>query len=189
MKDMIILMAGLLIATFDERVQMNIIPVNLVTDIAGYALVIRGLTGLIPWSPCFKRARRYAIFAMLSTLGIRAVKYFGIAYSADALTYGLAAIFYIYTTYYTLEGITVKTKTEKITETTSNLRGAWVGLSVAQFLYSLCYLADIGSLLEGIGLAGLETPIKSLFGAVAFASNAFFVIMLNQTRQLLFSKK
>lgn len=189
MKDLIILMVGLVVATFDERVQMNIIPVNLVTDIVGYALVIKGLTGLIPWSPCFKRARIYAVLAMISTLGIRAVRYFGIAYSADALTYGLAAIFYIYTTYYILEGIIVKNKMEKITETTSNLRGAWVALSVAQFLYSICYLADIGSLLEGIGLAGLEDPIKSLFGAAAFATNAFFVIMLNQTRILLFPKE
>lgn len=189
MKDLIMLMAGLLIATFDERVQMSFIPVNVVTDIVGYILLIRGLTGLIPWSPCFKRSRTYAIFAMISTLGIRVVNYFGIAYSADALTYGLSAIFYIYTTYYILEGIIVKNKTEKITETNANLRGAWMALSVAQFLYSLCYLADIGNLLEGIGLAGLEDPIKSLFGAAAFATNAFFVIMLNQTRILLFPKQ
>lgn len=189
MKSLIMLMAGLLIASFDERVQMAFIPVNVVTDIVGYVLIIKGLTGVIPWSPCFKRSRTYAILAMIATLGIRVVNHFGIEYSADALTYGLSAIFYIYTTYYILEGILVKTKTEKITETNSNLRGAWMALSVAQFLYSICYLADIGGLLENIGLAGLESPIRSLFGAAAFATNAFFVIMLNQTRMLLFPKK
>lgn len=189
MKNLIMLMAGLLIATFDERVQMSIIPINVVTDIVGYALVIWGLTGLITWSPCFKRARTYAVLAMISTLGIRVVNYFGIEYSADALTYGLAAIFYIYTTYYVLEGIMVKNKTEKITEPNANLKGAWMALSVAQFLYSICYLTDIGGLLENIGLGGLEDPIKSLFGAAAFATNAFFVIMLNQVRMLLFPKQ
>lgn len=189
MKALMKLMAGLFIVALDGRVQMNIILINIITDAAGYALILMSLTELIPWSPCFKRGRRHAIGAFISSLGIRAVNYFELPQSFYALVYGMSAIFYIYMTYYIMEGLLVKNKTEKITEPNSNLRGAWTALAIAQFLYSFCYLAEIGSLLEGVGLGGLEAPVKALFGAAAFAANTFFVIMINQIRMLLFPKQ
>lgn len=189
MKALIKLMAGLFIVALDGRVQMSMVLVNVITDVVGYALIFIGLTELIPWSPCFKRGRKHAVGAFIFSLGIRAVTYFGLSQSFAALAYGMTAIFYIYMTYYIMEGLLVKNKTEKITEPNSNLRGAWTALAVGQFLYSLCYLAEIGSFLEEVGLGGLDAPVKALFGAAAFATNTFFIIMINQTRLLLFPKQ
>ena len=57
-----------------------------------------------------------------------------------ALMYGMGAIFYIYMTYYIMEGLMVKNKMEKITEPNANLKGAWMALAVAQF-FQHCVLA------------------------------------------------
>ena len=189
MKALIKLMAGLIIITLDGRIQLDIMPVNVITDIVGYGLIIWGATELVSWSPCFKSCRLHAVLSLIFSLGIRMVTYFEMSHSFVALMYGMTAIFYIYMTYYIMEGLMVKNKMEKITEPNANLKGAWMALAVAEFLYSLCYLADIGTFLEEVGLGGLEAPVRGLVGAVAFALNAFFVIMINQVRGLLYPKK
>lgn len=189
MKALIRLMAGLIIITLDGRIQMDTVVINVITDLVGHALIIWGATGLIPWSPCFKSCRLQAVLSLVFSLGIRLVTYYELPHSFAALTYGMAAIFHIYMTYYIMEGLMVKNKMEQITEPNANLKGAWMALAVADFLYCLCYLADIGTFLEGVGLGGLEGSVRGLVGAAAFALNAFFVIMINQVRGLLYPKK
>lgn len=131
MKDLIKVMAGLFILSLDNRVQMDIVAINVITDIVGHALVIWGVTGLIPWSPCFKRSRTHAVLSLIFCLGIRGVTYFQWPQAFISLVYGMSAIFYIYMTYYIMEGLMVKNKTEKITEPNANLKGAWTALAVA----------------------------------------------------------
>ncbi len=188
MKDLIKVMAGLFIISLDNRIRMDIIMVNIVTDIVGHTLLIWGVTGLIPWSPCFKLSRKHAVLSLIFCLGTRLVTYLNMPQSVMALMYGMGAIFYIYMTYYIMEGLMVKNKMEKITEPNANLKGAWMALAIAQFFYCLCYLADIGEFLEEVGLGGLESPVKGLFGAAAFALSTFFIIMINQVRGLLYPK-
>ncbi len=188
MKDLIKVMAGLFILSLDNRVQMDIVAINVITDIVGHALVIWGVTGLIPWSPCFKRSRTHAVLSLIFCLGIRGVTYFQWPQAFVSLVYGMSAIFYIYMTYYIMEGLMVKNKTEKITEPNANLKGAWTALAVAEFLFCFCYLADIGELLQEIGLGGLERSVRGLFGAAAFALSTFFIIIINQIRGLLYPK-
>lgn len=188
MKDLIKVMAGLFIISLDNRIQMDILPVNVATDIAGHLLLIWGVTGLIPWSPCFKSSRFQAVLSLAFCLGIRLVTYLKLSHSAVALMYGMSTIAYIYMTYYMMEGLMVKIKTEKLTELNANLKGAWMALAVAGFVYCLCYLADIGSFLQEVGLGGLESPVRALTGAAAFGTNAFFVIMINQIRESLYPK-
>lgn len=189
MNSLIKVMAGLFIITLDGRIQMDIVMANILTDIVGHALVIWGVTGLIPWSPCFKSSRLHAVLSLIFSLGTRVVTSQGMSQSFMALMYGMTAIFYIYMTYYIMEGLMVKNKMEKITEPNSNLKGAWMALAVAEFLYSFCYLADIGSLMQEFELAGLEGAVRGLVGAAAFATSTFFIIMINQVRGLLFPKQ
>ena len=189
MKDLIRVMAGLFIISLDNRVQMDILTVNVITDIVGHGLLIWGVTGLIPWSPCFKSSRTHAILSLIFCLGVRLVSYYPVMHSLSALMYGMAAIFYIYMTYYIMEGLMVKDKMEKITEPNANLKGAWIALAIAEFLYCFCYLAEIGEVLVEIGLGGLEGPARGLMGAAAFATSTFFIIMINQVRGLLFPKE
>lgn len=189
MKEFIKLMAGLLIISLDGRVQMNLTAVNVVTDLAGHALIIWAVTEMMEWSPCFKRCRNYAVLSLVGSLAVRLVTWKGLTGSFPALAYGLAAIFRIYMTYYMMEGLMVKNKMEKITEPNANFKGAWMALAVAEFLYCLCYLTDIGELLAEFGLGGLEGSVRALVGAVAFALNAFFVIVINQIRELLYPRK
>lgn len=189
MKDLIKLIAGLLIITLDGRVQMDILAVNVATDLVGHALIIWAVTGLISWSPCFKSSRTYAILSLLFSLGIRLVTWRGMSQSFVALMYGMSTIFHIYMTYYIMEGLMVKGKMEKITEPNANLKGAWMAMAVAEFLYCLCYLTDIGTFLQDNGLGGLEAPVRALVGAASFALNAFFIIIINQIRGLLYSKE
>lgn len=188
MKDLIRVMAGLFILSLDNRVRMDIFTVNVITDIVGHGLLIWGVTGLIPWSPCFKSSRTHAILSLIFCLGVRVVSYYPVMHSLTALMYGMAAIFYIYMTYYIMEGLMVKDKMEKITEPNANLKGAWIALAIAEFLYCFCYLAEIGEFLNEVGLGGLEGPIRGLTGAAAFATSTFFIIIINQVRGMLFPK-
>lgn len=188
MKALIKLMAGLLIITLDGRVQMDIVAVNVITDLVGHALIIWAAAELTEWTPCFKSCRNYAILSLFGSLAIRLVTWKGLTDSFTALAYGLATIFRIYMTYYIMEGLMVKNKMEKITEPNANFKGAWMAMAVAEFLYCLCYLTDIGDILTEFGLGGLEESVRALVGAAAFALNTFFVIVINQIRELLYPK-
>lgn len=189
MKALIELMAGLFIIALDGRAQMNIILVNVITDVVGYALLIIGLTGLIPWSPCFKKGRWHAIGAFIFSLGLRLVKYLELSQEYDTIVYGMTAVFYIYMTFYIVEGLAVKCKVENITEQNSNLKGIWVISAAAQMLYSFCHLVDLQGFLAGFELGVLTAPIRIVVGVAAFVANSFFVIVINQIRIQLFPKQ
>lgn len=189
MKALIELMLGLFIITLDGRAQMNIILVNVITDVAGYGLLIAGMTGLIPWSPCFKKGRWHAAGALVFSIGLRVVQYLELTQEYRAVAYGMTAVFYIYMTFYIVEGIDVKCKTEKRTEQNANLRGIWIVTAAAQMLYSFCSLVDLQGFLEGFQLGVLTAPLRAVLGVLAFVANSFFVITINQIRIQLFPKR
>lgn len=182
-------MLGLFLSVLDGKVQINIWYLNILTDILGYGLIIWGVHEMIPWSPCFKKSRTHAVWAAVCSIGLRFALNFSVSYSIQSLLRGMGTIFFIYLTYYMMEGYVVKNKMDKIEEPTGNLKGAWIALAVSNALYCFCYLADLKELMLELGLEGLEQTVIGLMGVAVFATDVFFIMVMNQERSLIFPRE
>lgn len=184
--DIIMIIIGLLITAVDMEWLIAGVQINLLSDLAGYILILIGLKGMLEWSPCFKRSRKHALLSLLSYIGLRISLNLGAGQQAIGLFVGLGTIFFIYMTYYMMEGMIVKNKTEKVFEPNANLKGSWIAMAAAMFVYCFCNLADLKAIAEQYNLPGLENLVMMILSVAVFATEAFFCMVLNQNRMLLF---
>ncbi len=160
MSNFLKMILGFLFLVFNIQVKLGGITLDIVPDFIGYGLIFLATKGLLEWSPCFQKTRKYAVIAfVISVCRIIA------------------------------QNINANFKTDKIYELNSQLRGAWIAVAVSRFIYCFLGLTDLDSLTAELGIEGMESTILVLISAVTFVVEAFFVLTLNQNRMLIEEKK
>jgi len=180
---------GFLFLAFNFQVTIGGITFDIIPDVVGYVLIIWSCKEMIEWGPCFKKTRKHAIIALIISFCSIIAQNVSPNFTIQGTLLGLETIAFIYLSYYIMEGMYVKNKTEKIYELNSQLRGAWIAMAVSRFIYCFCMLTDFEALTEELGIAGAEGLILSVIHAVAFVIEVFFLLLLNQNRMLLDEKK
>jgi len=182
------LIIGFLFHAFDFQMNVGSFTFDIVPDFVGYGLIFWACKDMLDWSPCFKKVRKHAVIALvISVIGMIAQNG-NAGFTIQGTLLGIETIAFIYMSYYILEGLYVKNKTEKIYELNSQLRGSWIALAVAHFLYCFCMLTDLEALTKELGIEGAENMILTVISGIAFVVEAFFLLTLNQNRVLLQEK-
>lgn len=176
---------GFIFLSFDLRVNFGGFVVDILSDVIGYGFIIWSCKEMLEWSPCFKKTRKHAIIAVILCILKIAAENMKAGFTINASLTGLETIAFIYTTYYILEGLYVKNKTEKIYEISAQLKGSWIAMAVSSFLYSFLSMSDLSAVVEEMNLPGLDTVIMQVLSVVSFAVQIFFMLTLNQNRILL----
>lgn len=189
MNAMLTLMAGLLIVALDFEVSIGGIAINIISDIIGHFIIIFSAKKLIPWSPCFKKTIKHGILGAIFYLGYRISINMGAVISLQLFFSGFGAIFYIYMTYYIMEGLVVKNKMEKMTEPNGNLKGSWVAMAIVAFAYCFASLMNLQQVMIELGVPGLDNIILLVLNGAVLITTVFFVMVLNQNRMLLLAKQ
>lgn len=187
--DFLKMIIGFLFLVFNIQVKLGSITLDIIPDFIGYILIIIACKGMIEWSPCFKKTRKHAIIALVISVCRIFAQNQNAAFRVQGTLLGIETIAYIYLSYYMMEGLYVKNKTDKVYELNSQLKGAWIVMAVARFAYCFLSLADLESLTAEFGLEGMESTILLIISAVEFVIEAFFLLTLNQDRMLLEEKK
>ena len=180
---------GFLFLVFNIQVKLGGITLDIVPDFIGYGLIFLATKGLLEWSPCFQKTRKYAVIAFVISVCRIIAQNINATFTVQGTLLGIETIAYIYLSYYVMEGLYVKNKTDKIYELNSQLRGAWIAVAVSRFIYCFLGLTDLDSLTAELGIEGMESTILVLISAVTFVVEAFFVLTLNQNRMLIEEKK
>lgn len=179
------MIVGFLFLAFRFQVEIVGMTVDVLSDIIGYGLIIWSCKEMIEWSPCFKKTRKNAILALILYVGNVVMQNFNASSVMQGVFLGFGTITFIYMTYYILEGLYVKNKTEKVYEVNSQLKGAWIAMAVARFLYCFFSLADLETLTEELGIVGSESFILQIIEMIGLLTQVFFILTLNQNRVLL----
>lgn len=180
---------GFLFLAFDFQIKPGGLTLDLASDIIGYVFIIWSCKETIEWSPCFKKTRKHAIIALIIHILSVIAQNINAGFTIEGALLGIETIAFIYMSYYVLEGLYVKNKTEKVYELNSQLKGAWIAMAVSRFVYCVLTLADLNTITEGLGIVGMEGTILTILNAVAFIIEVFFLLSLNQNRILLEEKK
>lgn len=188
MSDFFKMMIGFLFLVFNIQVKLESITLDIIPDFIGYGLIFFAVKGMIDWSPCFKKTRKHAGIALVISVCRIIALNMNLAFTVQGTLLGIETIAYIYLSYYVMEGLYVKNKTEKIYELNSQLRGAWIAVAVSRFIYCFLGITDLDSLTKELGIEGMESTILILISAIAFVVEAFFLLTLNQNRMLLEEK-
>ncbi len=188
MSDFLKMIIGFLFLVFNVQVKLGSITLDIIPDFIGYGLIFLAAKEMLDWSPCFKKTRKHAVIALVISIGRVIALNRNLAFTVQGTLLGIETIAYIYLSYYVMEGLYVKNKTDKIYELNSQLRGAWIAVAVARFIYCFLGLTDLESLTAEFGMEGLESTILILVSVVAFVVEAFFVLTLNQNRMLIEEK-
>lgn len=189
MSDFLKMILGFLFLVFNIQVKLGSITLDIVPDFIGYVLIFLACKDMIEWSPCFKKTRKHTIIALVISVCRIFAQNINAGFTVQGTLLGIETIAYIYLTYYIMEGLYVKNKTEKVYELNSQLKGAWIAMAVSRFLYCFLSLADLDSLTKEFGIEGMESIILLIISAVAFVVEAFFLLTLNQNRMLLEENK
>lgn len=183
------MIVGFLFLAFDFQVNIAGVTLDIVSDIIGYVLIILACKEMLEWSPCFKKTRKHAVIALVVYILSIVAQNINAGFTIQGTLLGIETIAFIYLSYYVLEGLYVKNKTEKIYELNAQLKGAWIAMAVSRFVYCFFMLTDLESLTEELGIAGAEGMILTGISAVALVIEVFFILLLNQNRVLLDEKK
>ncbi len=189
MSNFLKMILGFLFLVFNIQVKLGGITLDIVPDFIGYGLIFLATKGLLEWSPCFQKTRKYAVIAFVISVCRIIAQNINATFTVQGTLLGIETIAYIYLSYYVMEGLYVKNKTDKIYELNSQLRGAWIAVAVSRFIYCFLGLTDLDSLTAELGIEGMESTILVLISAVTFVVEAFFVLTLNQNRMLIEEKK
>ena len=189
MSNFLKMILGFLFLVFNIQVKLGGITLDIVPDFIGYGLIFLAAKGLLEWSPCFRKTRKYAVIAFVISVCRIIAQNINATFTVQGTLLGIETIAYIYLSYYVMEGLYVKNKTDKIYELNSQLRGAWIAVAVSRFIYCFLGLTDLDSLTAELGIEGMESTILVLISAVTFVVEAFFVLTLNQNRMLIEEKK
>ena len=188
MSDFLKMIVGFLFLVFNIQVNLGSLTLDIVPDFIGYGLIFFACKGMLDWSPCFKKTRKHAIIAFVISLCRIIALNVNASFTVQGTLLGIETIAYIYLSYYVMEGLYVKNKTDKVYELNSQLRGSWIAVAVSRFVYCFLSLADLDSLTVELGLEGMESMILIIISTVAFVIEAFFLLTLNQNRVLLEEK-
>lgn len=188
MSDFLKMIVGFLFLVFNIQVKLGKFTLDIIPDFIGYGLIFWAGKGLIEWSPCFKKTRKHAVIALVISVCRIVVQNINAGFTVQGTLLGIETIAYIYLSYYVMEGLYVKNKTEKIYELNSQLRGSWIAMAISRFVYCFLGLTDLESLTAEMGIEGMESMILVVVSAVAFVIEAFFLLTLNQNRMLLEEK-
>ena len=188
MSDFLKIIIGFLFLVFNIQVKLGSITLDIIPDFIGYALIILAGKGLVEWSPWFKKTRKHAIIALVISICRLIAQNVNATFTVQGTLLGIETIAYIYLSYYILEGLYVKNKTDKLYELNGQLKGSWIAMAVSRFLYCFLGLTDLNSLTAEFGIEGMESTILLIISAVVFVVDAFFVLTLNQNRMLLEEK-
>lgn len=189
MSNFLKMILGFLFLVFNIQVKLGGITLDIVPDFIGYGLIFLATKGLLEWSPCFQKTRKYAVIAFVISVCRIIAQNINATFTVQGTLLGIETIAYTYLSYYVMEGLYVKNKTDKIYELNSQLRGAWIAVAVSRFIYCFLGLTDLDSLTAELGIEGMESTILVLISAVTFVVEAFFVLTLNQNRMLIEEKK
>lgn len=176
---------GILITAIDMEMRIGGVQINIVSDLIGYGIVIWALKDMIPWSPCFKKSRKFAILSIITYIGLRFSLNIQTELNWRVAFIGFGTIFFIYMTYYIMEGMLVKNKMEKIYEVNQNLRGSWIIMTISIFIYCFLSITDLSVLTQEWGLPGLENLVLAIVGVICFAALIYHLMILNQNRMAL----
>lgn len=180
---------GLILMIIGIEARISWLRFDIISDIIGSILVIIGLNEIIEWSPLLKRSRKHAIIGVVAHVLMYIAGFYEIAKLIELLMLAITIITFIYMTYYLMEGILVKAKTEKKNEISGTIRGGWIILAIATGLYGFASISDFRSLLDGFQLAGLEYMILWFLNVAVTFSGLYFVVLLYQVKLLLYPKE
>lgn len=179
---------GFLFLVFNIQVKLSSITLDIVPDFIGYILIILSCKEMIEWSPCFKKTRKHTVIALVISICRIFALNMNVGFTTQGALLGIETMAYIYLSYYVMEGLYVKNKTDKVYELNSQLRGSWITMAISRFLYCFLSLTDLDSLTKEFGIEGMESMILLIISAVVFVIEAFFLLTLNQNRMLLEEK-
>lgn len=188
MSNFLKMIIGFLFLVFNIQVKLGNITLDIIPDFIGYILIFLAVKGMIEWSPCFKKTRKHAMIALVVSVCRIIAQNTNAIFTIQGTLLGIETIAYIYLSYYVMEGLYVKNKTDKIYELNSQLRGAWIAMAVSRFIYCFLGITDLNSLTTEFGMEGMESIILVIISTVEFVVEAFFLLTLNQNRMLIEEK-
>lgn len=180
---------GLLLLIVDLEFQIGGMTLDIVSDLAGYIMVIIGLNEILEWSPLIKRSRKHGVIGIIAYIFMRLAGLLDSEKLIGMVMYGITIITFIYMTYYFMEGILVKAKMEKKNDLDGTVRGGWIILVIAMGLLGFASISDLNSILDGFQLAGLEGSIIWILNVAVVFSGLYFIALLYQINKLLYPKE
>lgn len=180
---------GLLILIIDIEFQIGGFTFDIISDLAGFIIVIIGMKEILDWSPLLKRSKKHAIIGAIAYVFMRVSQIFEEIKLIELIMLAITIITFIYLTYYLMEGILVETKTEKKTEIDGTIRGAWIIMAIAVGIYGFANISDFNSFLAGFQLEGLEYTILWILNVAEIFSGLYFLLLLSQINKLLYPKE